>query len=267
MLGFVVGAFGTLVGAGGGFVLVPILLLLYPEEDPETLTAISLLVVCVNAASGSLAYGLQRRIDYRSAWWFVIGTFPGAVVGAIVVGYVPRRLFDGIFSGVLGAVGIYLVARPRVQAIAEPVRGRGVVRRVVRDGDGNTFVYAYQLWKGVLISTGVGFLSSLLGIGGGIMHVPIMATVLHFPVQIATATSQFVLMFMAAEGSAVHVFQGVIGWDRSLAQALLLAAGAIPGAQAGARLARRLHGGAILRALAGALILVAVRLGLKAAGM
>ncbi|PFG74223.1 sulfite exporter TauE/SafE family protein [Tepidiforma thermophila] len=267
ILGFIVGAFGTLVGAGGGFVLVPILLLIYPDEDPELLTAISLLVVCVNAASGSVAYGLQRRIDYRSGWWFVLGTFPGAVAGAVVVGFVPRRLFDAIFAAVLGAVGVYLLARPQVQAIAEPVRGRGVVRRMVRDASGNTFVYSYQLWKGVLISAGVGFLSSLLGIGGGILHVPIMATVLHFPVHIATATSQFVLMFMAAEGSAVHVLQGVIGWDRSLAQAVLLAAGAVPGAQVGARLAHRLRGSSILRALAGALLLVAVRLGLKAAGM
>ncbi|WP_225734731.1 MULTISPECIES: sulfite exporter TauE/SafE family protein [Tepidiforma] len=266
-MGFAVGAFGTLVGAGGGFVLVPILLLLYPEKDPETITAISLLVVCANAASGSVAYGLQGRIDYRSGWWFVLGTFPGAVAGAIVVGYVPRRLFDAIFAVLLGVVGVYLLARPQVQAIAEPIRGRGVVRRVVRDAHGNTFVYSYQLWKGVLISTAVGFISSLLGIGGGIIHVPIMATVLHFPVHIAAATSHFVLAFMAAEGTAVHILQGVIGWDRSLAQGLLLAAGAIPGAQVGARLAHRLHGGIILRALAGALLLVALRLGVKAAGM
>jgi uncharacterized membrane protein YfcA len=94
-----------------------------------------------------------------------------------------------------------------------------------------------------------------------------MATVLHFPVHIAAATAQFVLAFMAAEGTAVHIAQGVIGWDRSLAQAVLLAVGAIPGAQVGARLAHRLHGGIILRALAGALLLVALRLGLKAAGM
>ncbi len=261
------GAFGTLVGAGGGFVLVPVLLLLYPDESPEQLTAISLFVVCVNAASGSVAYGLQRRIDYRSGWWFVAGTFPGAVAGAVVVGYVPRRLFDAIFAVVLSAVGVYLVVRRGNRGVVAPVRGRGVVRRTVRDGQGNTFVYAYHLWKGVLISTGVGFISSLLGIGGGIIHVPVMATVLHFPVHIATATSQFVLMFMAAEGTGVHFLQGVLGWDRALLQAVLLAAGAIPGAQVGAHLARRLHADMILRALALALILVAVRLGMKAGGL
>jgi uncharacterized membrane protein YfcA len=50
-LGFVIGAYGTLIGAGGGFVLVPILLLLYPQAAPETLTSISL---AVNALSGKI---------------------------------------------------------------------------------------------------------------------------------------------------------------------------------------------------------------------
>ena len=54
-IGLGVGTFGTLVGAGGGFILVPILLLLYPKKDPETLTAMSLFVVWANATSGSLA--------------------------------------------------------------------------------------------------------------------------------------------------------------------------------------------------------------------
>ena len=266
-LGFAVGAFGTLVGAGGGFVLVPVLLLLYPNKAPETITAMSLLVVCLNAASGSVAYGIQKRIDYRSGWWFIIGTLPGAIGGAILVAYISRGLFDAIFATVLGVLGLYLLFRGHNQEIVPPVTGRGVVRRRITDARGNTFVYSYHLWKGILISTVVGFLSSLLGIGGGIIHVPVMATLLHFPVHIAAATSHFVLAFMAAEGTAVHIFQGVIGWNDAAAKALLIGAGAIPGAQVGARLSHRLGGSIIIRALAAALVLVAIRLGLKAAGI
>ncbi|MEP6872442.1 MAG: sulfite exporter TauE/SafE family protein, partial [Anaerolineaceae bacterium] len=148
--------------------------------------------------------------------------------------------------------------------ITEPVTGRGVVRRRITDSDGNTFGYSFHLWKGVLISTFVGFMSSLLGIGGGIIHVPVMATMLHFPVHIAAATSHFVLAFMAAEGTAVHFATGGLTWDHSLAQALLIGAGAIPGAQLGALFSRRLQGGIIIRALAAALVLVGVRLGIQA---
>ncbi|MCC7364138.1 MAG: sulfite exporter TauE/SafE family protein [Dehalococcoidia bacterium] len=265
-LGLAVGTFGTLVGAGGGFVLVPILLLVYPDRDAETITAMSLLVVCANAISGSLAYARQKRIDYRSGMWFGLATLPGAVGGAVLVGFVPRRLFDAIFAATLILLGAFLALRSNRQAIQPPVTGRGVVRRQITDSQGNRFFYAYPLWKGLAISAAVGFISSLLGIGGGVIHVPVMATILHFPVHIATATSQFVLAFMSAEGTAVHFTTGTLQWDRSLAQAALLAAGAIPGAQLGARLAHRLHATAIIRALAAALVLVGLRLGLKAMG-
>lgn len=264
-LGMAVGAFGTLVGAGGGFVLVPILLLLYPGRDAETITSMSLLVVCANAASGSVAYARQKRIDYRSGWWFILGTLPGAIGGAIVVHYIPRQLFDALFAGLLILLGTWLALRSTHQGIVDPVTGRGVVRRMVTDRHGNTFVYSFHMWKGVLISTGVGFVSSLLGIGGGIIHVPIMSTLLHFPVHIAAATSHFVLAFMAAEGTAVHLATGSLKWDLALGQAVLIGIGAIPGAQIGARLSHKLQGGMIIRALAGALILVGLRLAAKAA--
>ena len=252
------------MGAGGGFVLVPVLLLLYPDKDAETITSMSLFVVCANGASGAIAYARQKRIDYNSGLWFAAGTLPGAIAGAVVVGYLPRRTFDAIFAVVLVSIGLFLLLRRSGNAISDPVTGRGVVRRRIRDAQGNTFVYSFNLRKGVAISAGVGFLSSLLGIGGGVIHVPVMATVLHFPVHIATATSQFVLAFMAAEGTAVHIMTGALSWDRSLFQAALLAFGAVPGAQIGARLSHRLHGGAIMRALAAALVIVGARLALKA---
>ena len=65
-LGVLIGAFGTLIGAGGGFILVPILLLVYPHEKTELITAISLAVVFFNALSGSFAYARMKRVDYKS---------------------------------------------------------------------------------------------------------------------------------------------------------------------------------------------------------
>jgi hypothetical protein len=241
-----------------------VLLLLYPDRNAETITSMSLLVVCANATSGTVAYWSARRIDVNSGIWFAIGTLPGAILGALVVGYIPRRMFDAGFAVTLSAIGAYLIIRRTVTAIQPPITGRGVVRREITDRMGHHFVYSFQLWKGVAISAVVGFISSLLGIGGGIIHVPVMATMLHFPVHIAAATSHFVLAFMSAEGTAVHVLDGTLTWDRPLGQAALIAAGAVPGAQLGAYLSRRLHGPVIIRALAVALILVGARLGLKA---
>jgi uncharacterized membrane protein YfcA len=76
LLGFAVGVFGTLVGAGGGFILTPVLLLVYPHSTPELITGISLVVVFFNATSGTAAYARQRRVDYRSGIIFAACTLP-----------------------------------------------------------------------------------------------------------------------------------------------------------------------------------------------
>ena len=76
-LGFFVGAYGTMIGAGGGFILVPLLLLFYPKDAPEIITSISLAVVFFNAASGSIAYARMKRIDFKSGTIFSLAAIPG----------------------------------------------------------------------------------------------------------------------------------------------------------------------------------------------
>ena len=72
--------------ARGFFVLMPILLLAYPDDSPDLLTAISLAVVFFNALSGSIAYGRMRRIDYKSGLLMAATALPGAVIGARRIG-------------------------------------------------------------------------------------------------------------------------------------------------------------------------------------
>ena len=261
LLGVALGAFGTLVGVGGGFLLVPILLFAYPRESPTQITAMSLFVVLANAASGTFAYWRQRRLDLFTGAIFAAATLPSAIGGAILVAYIPRAQFNVIFAIALGAIGVWLVLpRPATIAIRAPLAGRGVIRRRITDRHGLSFVYGYRLWQGLSISAAVGFVSSLLGVGGGIVHVPAMVMVLHFPVYIATATSQLVLGVTALEATAVHVARGTLTWDATLARAGAIAVGAMVGAQFGAHFSHRVQGDTILRALGGALILVAVRL-------
>lgn len=260
LLGVGLGAFGTLVGAGGGFLLVPILLFVYPETPPETITAMSLFVVTANAASGTVAYWRQRRIDLLTGAIFALATLPGAVAGAVLVGYIPRHIFNIIFAVALLGIGGWLMFSPTAAAIREPLTGKGILRRRITDHTGYTYVYGYNVWQGVGISTVVGFVSSLLGIGGGIVHVPVMVVLLRFPVYVATATSHFVLALMAAEATAVHIFDGTLAWGPVLFRSAAIALGAIVGAQAGAHFSHRVRGDTILRALGGALILVAARL-------
>jgi uncharacterized membrane protein YfcA len=83
--------------------------------------------------------------------------------------------------------------------------------------------------------------------------------VLRVPVDIAVATSQFMLVFMSASGTSLHAITGDFALDE-LSQGALLAAGAVIGAQVGAMLSRRLSGTAITRLLAVALVVVGIRL-------
>lgn len=260
-LGFVVGAYGTLVGAGGGFVLVPALLLIYPGEDPTSITSISLMVVFFNAVSGSAAYARLKRIDYFTGVMFAAASVPGAIVGALLVNSVPRDVFDLMFGVLLLLMSVYtLWSAGQTAAIRTPVRGWGVVTRTMHgDAEGETFRYSYNMWQGVIYAVGVGFLSSLLGIGGGVIHVPIMITLLRFPVHVAVATSHFVLAIASLTGTSVHLTNGDLG-GANLLRALLLAVGVVPGAQVGARLAQKIKGPLIVRLLAVALFGLGIRL-------
>ena len=108
-VGFAVGVYGTLIGAGGGFVLMPVLLILYPKEAPNLLASISLAVVFLNALSGSVAYARMRRIDYRAGLLFAAAATPGAVAGAFTTSLVPRRLFDLIFGILMITGAVFLI--------------------------------------------------------------------------------------------------------------------------------------------------------------
>jgi uncharacterized protein len=259
-LGIGVGCYGTLIGAGGGFVLMPVLLLLYPNQSADLLTCISLAVVFFNALSGSEAYALMKRIDYRSGLMFSIATIPGAVLGALNTAYVPRRLFDLIFAVLLLAAAAFLSWKPRRTAIGRKSAGaahQGTVRRL-SDAHGLHYEYEFNSSLGVAISVIVGYVSSFLGIGGGIIHVPALCYLLNFPIHIATATSHFILAIMALTGTVVHILTGTFahGVHRTIA----LAIGVVLGAQIGARLSERIRGNWIIRCLALALGVVGLRI-------
>ena len=257
-LGFVIGAYGTLIGAGGGFLLVPLLLFLYPAETPETITSISLAVVFFNALSGSIAYARQKRIDYRSGLIFSVATVPGAILGAVTTTYLSRRFFDALFGLLMIAASIFLVARPAKKSGREPAaRGRHIARLVV-EANGTQHSFSYNLTLGIAISLLVGYLSSLLGVGGGFIHVPALVHLLNFPVHIATATSHFILAVMAFTGTAVHVINGTFA--HGIRRTAALAVGVLIGAQLGARMSDRVHGDWIIRGLAVALGFVGLRL-------
>ncbi|MGI8902068.1 MAG: sulfite exporter TauE/SafE family protein [Solirubrobacteraceae bacterium] len=257
LLGFGVGAFGTLVGAGGGFILTPVLLLLYPHSTPALITAISLVVVFFNAGSGTAAYSRQRRVDYRSGLVFAACTLPGSVLGVLVAQKVSRPGFDVVMGGALIVLAAWLLSGHKHATEGD----RGVGRpRAITDREGTTHRYSANVRLGGVLSIGVGFLSSFLGIGGGVVHVPLLVGVLGFPTHIATATSHFVLAFMAIVATLTHVLAGTFHHGAGLQRAAALSIGVVVGAQLGAHFSKRIDGRLIQQLLGGGLLLLGARL-------
>jgi uncharacterized membrane protein YfcA len=259
-LGFGVGCYGTLIGAGGGFVLMPLLLLLYPDQGADLLTSISLAVVFFNALSGSEAYAVMKRIDYRSGLIFSIATVPGAILGALHTSGISRHIFNLIFALILlmGATFLVLKSGKEFTAKVHSGRIRFEMSRLLVDSRGIQYEYRFNWALGMAISAVVGYISSFLGIGGGIIHVPALCCLLGFPIHIATATSHFMLAIMALTGTLVHIFKGTFAQGAHLT--IVLGVGVVLGAQIGARLSEKVQGGWIIRGLAIALALVGVRI-------
>jgi uncharacterized membrane protein YfcA len=264
-LGFAVGGYGTLIGAGGGFLLMPLLLLLYPQENPHILTAISLAVVFINSLSGAGAYAHLKRIDYKSGLIFAAATIPGAIFGVLTTASVPRRSFEAIFSLFLIGMALLMFIRPKRDI--GPTREKSPpsphsLTRVLQSLDGITFEYHYHPGLGLVIFFFLGFIASFLGIGGGSLIVPILAYLLNFPVFIATATSQFIVAILTFTSTAVHISIG--SFHHGAHRTAALGIGVLIGAQLGAYLSNKIKGTWIIRSLAVALAIVGIRMFLAA---
>jgi len=228
--------------------LIPTFLFLAPQMDPAKLTALSLIVIFFNSLSGSVAYARRKRIDYKAGLIFAVASAPGAVMGANVVQYLPRETFDPIFGATLFLIAIYLFFKPLKDSHSKTSELK------IEDFSLNK----KSLLIGVLLSLGVGFFSSILGIGGGIIHVPALVNVLGYPVHFATATSHFVMAFMTGAGTITHLYHGDLrGMETEI---LCLAPSVMLGAQLGAHLSEKIHGRLIIRALSVALAIVGFRL-------
>ncbi|MGE0616076.1 MAG: sulfite exporter TauE/SafE family protein [Bacteriovoracia bacterium] len=246
-LGLFVGAFGTMIGTGGGFILMPIFLLLYPGESPTRLTALSLAVVCLNAISGTWAYHRKQAVHFPSGLVFGAAAIPGSLLGTFVVARVSSADFQSIFGVFMVIAAVYLfrktfdgIKRPHV---FDPAQVRA---------------FRPNLQKGSALGSLVGFASSTLGIGGGIILVPAMVHALKYPVMLAAGTSQLFLISSSLVACLSNFFRGSL--DGQLDKVIPLGFGAIVGAQAGAHLARRVSSNWLLRLLAIAVAAAGLRL-------
>lgn len=138
-------------------------------------------------------------------------------------------------------MSVFLIIRTKKETIEKNiVVKKGYVTRTVVNIERVEHTFSYNPIVGIIVSVFVGFISSFLGIGGGIIHVPVLLiNILNYPVHIATATSHFVLTVMLLSVTVVHIADGAL-------QPGALSIGVLFGAQLGARLSKKIHGVTII---------------------
>ena len=255
LLGVVVGTLGALVGLGGGFILVPILIVLFPEDTTATITSISLTLVLMNAVSATTSNVRARRIDMRTALLLILGAVPAAVIGSIAAGNMSRESFQAAFGVLLLLGAVYILWRSaranlELDMLHEP-------NREIRERKGPIYrFYVNGLLTGI-VSPVAGFMSSFFGIGGGVVHMPALVYIMKIPTRVASATTLAVLVPTSFAGILGHILAGQFdeGWRR----AGLLGIGALVGGQLGVYLGRRVNQRVILFILSLGLVAVGIR--------
>ena len=255
--GFLAGIFGTLIGIGGGIVFVPVFLLVF-HFTPQQAVGTSLVAVFANALSGSISYLRQKRVDIKCGWKFGLATLPGAFLGAWLA-----DLTGNMLVIIFGFTMIILAIFTFFSRFHYRTDQTKAYTSTITDAHGEVFRYSPRVGMGIVISFFVGVISGLLGIGGGVIHVPALIGLLGFPTHIATATSHFVLAISSFGGGISHIMLGNV----LILPAVIVGVSAIPGAQIGAAISRRVTSHVITRLLAVALVIVGIRLILKGFGV
>jgi len=263
LIGLGSGAYGVLVGAGGGFILGPALLII-SDSPPENVAGTVLAAIALNSALAAWTYRGAGVVDYRSGLLFAAAAAPGAVIGALGAGAVAPEVFRIAFGALLIALAAYLALRPTVSDEGGREGGGGprlfaaaVKTRTIRTRDGDTRVYTFDEALATSFNAALGFVSSFFGVGGGFLRTPILVTVFGFPVRVAAASSVFALAIYGGAGAATHMALGHIEPFPTL---VFGGIGLAVGGQIGARLSGRVKGAWIMRMLLVVVLALGIRL-------
>lgn len=221
MAGLGAGFLGSILGLGGGIFIIPALTLVFGIPIK---TAIATSLVCVIATSSGAAnlYVKSGWADIRLGMTLELGTTCGAIVGGLIAGLVTPKTLSLVFSLLLLYAAVSMIVKkekPHCQPTDFSERGTIPEYRVKN----------YPL--GILGSFFAGNLSGLLGVGGGVIKVPLMYLGMGIPLKVATATSNFMIGVTAAASCFIYYYRG----DISLVVAAATVCGVFIGAILGSR--------------------------------
>jgi uncharacterized membrane protein YfcA len=234
------GGFGSMVGIGGGLVIVPLLSVGLGYDVKDAIAA-SLIGVIATSLSASPRYIRSGLADRRLALLLLVAAALGGLAGGLTADYLDARTLSLLFALLLGGVALRMLWQVRHPTISPPLEasetGSGFVSRYREPATGGDVAYrAERLVPGTVASFLAGNVSGLLGVGGGVINVPTMNVIMRVPIRVATTTSTYMLAATATASAFVYIASGQL--DPLLAAPVAL--GVIVGARLGARLSMRL---------------------------
>lgn len=236
------GVLGSLLGLGGGIIIIPALTLLFKIDIRYAIGA-SIVSVIATSSGAAAAYVRERMTNLRVAMVLEVATVSGALTGAFVAGQVKGRWLYVIFGLVMGYSALMMFRKrnqlAEEESMAAPWADYLRLHSSYYDEALKQQVkyHVARTRVGLALMYGAGVVSGLLGIGSGALKVPAMDLAMRLPIKVSTATSNFMIGVTAAASAGVYFMRG----DIDPFVAAPVAAGVVVGATIGSRLLGVLH--------------------------
>lgn len=232
IFGSLIGTIGTIIGVGSGWLHVPLFMLVF-GFSPQDAIGTSIAIISLNTMAGSFLYTVQKRIDFEFAKRLGIAALPGAIIGPFIVKKYSAAGFSMAFSAFLLFLAYYLYSmRDWVFKMANIMQKD---KMTITTAAGETINYSTNIEIGIIGTFVIGFLANLLGIGGGVIHVPFLITMLRVPPHVAVATSHFILFISSTIGAIIFMLMGQVKIDYMMTIGIGTIFGAMIGASISAR--------------------------------
>lgn len=262
IIGILIGIIASMVGIGGGVIIIPVLMFFYGLSNPMA-SAVSSLVIVATSTTGTLTYYRQHRIDLRTGVYFGLIAIPSAFIGGILADTLREEILTILFGLFLNIIAFRKIiniltansnTNQKVLSIFDKNTGDSYVKtsyglfphryekRIIVDDLGEYFSYNVQLVK-ILVGAALGgLISGIFGVGGGVIYVPVLASIGGLPLHIAVATSTFTILLSSSSSSVARIIGGKILWEF----VLFLGIGTVIGARIGATKVRKISNEKIL---------------------
>ena len=260
LTGALTGMIGALLGLGGGVFLVPLLALGFGIE-PRTAVAASLVAVVTSSSTATMVNMRRGLVNIPLAFSLLLATSVGSLAGSNFAHHISTRALYIIFASTLFVVSLIVTSRSgKRNVIDDATMDTGALGGRIEE-EGKTLSYRMKrLPVAMVVSLIAGGISGLLGVGGGVIQVPVLNSFCGIPIRVAAATSAFMIGPTASISAFLYLSRG----DMDPLITAAVAVGSLPGSIFGSWLSRHIAVRSIKGILATSLILVAVRLSIAA---